>query len=82
MIHRKNLEVETIIMHEDYDRPSMEHDIALLKLKEPVDLWVSLFVTFLQFALYRILAKCHNLCDLSHFNGICRFRHFYSSSQF
>ena len=36
--HRKNLELEKIIMHEDYVMP--EHDIALLMLKEPVDLSV------------------------------------------
>merc|ERR1712130_610859 len=35
---RKNLELEKIIMHEDYLMP--EHDIALLMLKEPVDLSV------------------------------------------
>ena len=37
---RKNLELEEIIMHEDYNMP--EHDIALLKLKEPLDLSVRL----------------------------------------
>merc|ERR1719430_2703607 len=37
---RKNLELETIIMHEDYDSFTTEHDIALLKLKEPLDLSV------------------------------------------
>ena len=37
---RKNLEVEKIIMHEDYDPSNMQHDIALLMLKEPVDLSV------------------------------------------
>ena len=38
--HRKNLEIEKIIMHEDYDSSNMQHDIALLMLKEPVDLSV------------------------------------------
>ena len=37
---RKNLEVEKIIMHEDYNGNNYEHDIALLMLKEPVDLSV------------------------------------------
>lgn len=37
---RKNLELEKIIMHEDYDSTTTQHDIALLKLKEPVDLSV------------------------------------------
>ena len=39
-VPRKNLELETIIMHEDYDSFTTEHDIALLKLKEPLDLSV------------------------------------------
>ena len=39
-VPRKNLELETIIMHEDYDSTTTQHDIALLKLKEPVDLSV------------------------------------------
>jgi len=37
---RKNLEVERIIMHEDYDWNTKEHDIALVKLTEPLDLSV------------------------------------------
>ena len=37
---RKNLELETIILHEDYDSFNQAHDIALLKLKEPLDLSV------------------------------------------
>lgn len=37
---RKNLELEEIIMHEDYNSATTEHDIALLKLKEPLDLSV------------------------------------------
>ena len=39
---RKNLELEEIIMHEDYNSATTEHDIALLKLKEPLDLSVRL----------------------------------------
>ena len=38
--HRKNLELEKIILHEDYDSNTNQHDIALLKLKEPLDLSV------------------------------------------
>jgi len=37
---RKNLELEKIILHEDYDSNTNQHDIALLKLKEPLDLSV------------------------------------------
>jgi len=37
---RKNLELEKIILHEDYDSSTKQHDIALLKLKEPLDLSV------------------------------------------
>ena len=39
---RKNLELEEIILHEDYNSATTEHDIALLKLKEPLDLSVRL----------------------------------------
>merc|ERR1711962_1476617 len=35
---RKNLEIETMIIHESYDPVQQTHDIALLKLKEKVDL--------------------------------------------
>ena len=35
---RKVLEIEKIIIHERYSSPTVEHDIALLKLKEKVDL--------------------------------------------
>jgi len=37
---RKNLELESIILHEGFDWSNYNHDIALLKLKEPVDLSV------------------------------------------
>lgn len=37
---RKNLEIETIVIHEGYNDDSKEHDIALLKLKEAADLSV------------------------------------------
>ena len=39
---RKNLELEEIILHEDYNSATTEHDIALLRLKEPLDLSVRL----------------------------------------
>merc|ERR1719295_1725381 len=35
---RKNLEIETMIIHESYNPTEQTHDIALLKLKEKLDL--------------------------------------------
>ena len=37
---RKNLEIETMIIHENYKSTEQDHDIALLKLKEKLDLSV------------------------------------------
>ena len=34
------MELERIIVHEDYNPETVQHDIALLKLKQPVDLAV------------------------------------------
>ena len=35
-----DLELEKIIFHDDYNPETVQHDIALLKLKQPVDLAV------------------------------------------
>ena len=37
---RKNLEIEKMIIHENYNDNSNDHDFALLKLKEKLDLSV------------------------------------------
>ena len=34
------MELEKIIFHDDYNPETVQHDIALLKLKKPVDLAV------------------------------------------
>jgi len=39
-LKRKNLEIETMIIHENYKSTEQDHDIALLKLKEKLDLSV------------------------------------------
>ena len=42
---RQNLELEKIIVHNDYNTETTEHDVALLKLRQAVDLAVRRVIT-------------------------------------
>ena len=42
---RQNLELEKIIVHGDYNPETTEHDVALLKLRQAVDLAVRRVLT-------------------------------------
>ena len=59
------MELEKIIVHDDYNPETVQHDIALLKLKQPVDLAVR-GEEILHFCTFTYVSRWVHLIDFLH----------------